>query len=364
MSTDNLPIPAPQPDQIQPWDAARAAAAQEGGSLKPIEKAAIILSAVGPEVAANFLKAMDERNLTRCAMAIASLDKVSEELLDATIAEFLLSIGTEEEVSGGNQTARRLLGSVLDEASIERIMFDVEGGDVRGAWKKLNDCPTAALSNFIALEHPQTATVILAELRADKAAAILDRLDKEFANTILLRLASVPVLDPLVSDAVEEVIGRDFLSAIKGRQRTRKPAELIASMMNNLPSDSREAFLQSLEESKPNLAKEVLRVMFTFADIRHRVQARDIALVVKAVDEPVLVTALAYGLAQRNPSSEFIIGNIPKRLAERLTEDIEAVEEVTPRDGEPAMQEVVRQIQDLAKAGQLEMIEDEAPEED
>ncbi|MEO1549441.1 MAG: FliG C-terminal domain-containing protein [Pseudomonadota bacterium] len=363
MTASTLPAPHGA-DLAQPWDAARAAASQEGGDLKPIEKAAIILSAVGPEIASGFLRSMDERNLTRCAIAIASMEKVSEELLDATIAEFLLSIGTEEEVSGGKQTARRLLGSVLDEASIERIMFDVEGGDIRGAWKKLNDCPMPALTNFIALEHPQTATVILAELRADKAAAILERLDKEFANTILLRLSSVPVLDPAVSDAVEEVIGRDFLSAIKGRQRTRKPAELIASLMNNLPSDSREAFLEYLEDSKPKLAKEVVRVMFTFADIRHRVLPRDIALVVKAIDEPTLITAVAYGLAQRNPSAEFVMSNIPKRLAERLSEDIETMDDITARDGEPAMQEVVRQIQVLAKEGQIQMIEEEGLEED
>ncbi len=354
----------PTPTNLpQPWDAARENASKTANKIKPIEKAAIILAAIGPEIASSFLRNMDEKNLTRCAMAISRLTRVSEDQLDATIAEFLLSIGTDEEVLGGTETARRLLSEVLDDGTIERIMYDVEGGDIQGAWKKLNDVSVPALATFIASEHPQTAAVIMSELRADKAAGVIERLDPEFAHQTILRLSSVPVLDSIVSDKVERVIAKDFLSAIQGRKKSRKPADLIAGVMNNLTSATREKFIGQLEEAKPTLAKEVLKVMFTFADIRHRVEPRDVAVITKEIPEGTVTTALKYATDQRIGSAEFILSNIPKRLSERLTDDIANMGDITPRDGETSMQEVVRAIQELAKAGTINLIEEEFPED-
>lgn len=356
--------PAERPgDRAEPWEAMRQGVSGKTTEIDPLNKAAIILTAIGPDLAGDFLKSMNETSLTRIATAISSLDRVPAELLDSIIAEFLLSIGTDEEVSGGSGTARRLLGQVLDDNSIEKIMYDVEGGDTRAAWKKLNDCTPAQLSVFIGAEHPQTAAVILSELRPDKAAGVIERLDNEFAQQCVFRLSRVPALDNDVAEMVERVIARDFLSAIQRTKRSRRPADVIAGLMNNLTAEVREKFIAQLEEQKPALAAEVLRTMFTFADIRSRVEPRDVAIIAKEVDEPMLLLALKWAVLQNNPSYSFIVENISKRLSERLVEEVESMPDCTQRDGEGAHQEVVRQIQAMAKAGTIQLIEEEGPDE-
>ncbi|NNU79331.1 hypothetical protein HMH01_02665 [Halovulum dunhuangense] len=347
----------------QPWEAMRDSASQKYRDLTPIRKAAIILAAIGPEVASEFLKNMSEAALTRTAIAISRLEHIPKEMLDSVIAEFLLSIGTEEEVSGGSHTARRLLSEVLDDNTIEKIMLDVEGGDTRRAWKQLNDVSTAALASFVGAEHPQTAAVILSELRPDKAAAVLERLDREFAQLTVLRLSPVPTPDPLVAEMVERVIASDFLSALQRTQRSRKPADIIAGMMNNMSSEGREKFLDFIEGERPALHKEVLRTMFTFADIRNRVDPRSIPVIAKEIEEQTLLTALKWGQAQNNPSAEFILQNLSRRLAERLAEELSAMPEVTPREGESAQQEVVRLIREMTRQGQTQMIAEDGPED-
>lgn len=372
--SDAQTLPATVPDgaprrgratagMAEPWDALRQNAAARQRELPPIQKAAVILAAIGPEAAAEFLKSMNESALTRTAIAISRLDRIPKEMLDAVIAEFLLSIGTDEEVSGGIQTARRLLAEVLDDNTIEKIMFDVEGGDTRKAWKKLNDISNAALTSFVGAEHPQTAAVILSELRADKAAAVLERLDREFAQQTVLRLSRVPSLDPHVAETVERVIESDFLSALQRTKRSRRPADMIAGLMNNMSSEAREKFLDFLEDEKPTLHKDVLKTMFTFNDIRHRVEQRDVPLIVKEVEEASLIVALKWGATQNSASVEFLLDNLSKRLSERLREDLAAMPDPTPRDGEAAHQELVRKIQDMAKAGTIQLIEEETPED-
>ncbi|MEM9814315.1 MAG: FliG C-terminal domain-containing protein [Pseudomonadota bacterium] len=350
-------------DLATPWDAARKVLAESEVKIDDIDKAAIILTAIGPEMAADFLRGLDENALTRTALAISQLDRISEDVLDAVIAEFLLSIGTEDEVRGGFDTARRLLSQVLDENAIEKIMFDVEGGDARAAWKKLNECTNVQLAGFIGAEHPQTASVILLELRSDKAAGVIERLDPEFAQQVVFRLSRVPSIDQDVAEMVERVITRDFLSAIQKTKRSRKPAEVIAGLMNNLTSDTRDKFLAQLEDQKPSLAQEVIRTMFTFSDIRSRVEARDVSVLIKEIDEPLLLQALKFGAQGGNPSTEFILSNISKRLSERLREDIESMPELSGRDGEAAQQDLVRQIQELAKRGLVQLVEEDLADE-
>ena len=357
----NLPAQRDEADGLpEPWVNAREnAAAKTQNEMSQIDKAAIILTAVGPDAAAEFLKGMSEGTLTRIATAIANLPRIPGEKLDTVFAEFLLSIGTDEEVSGGVQTARRLLEMVLDDAAIDKIMFDVVGGTRRKAWKKLNDCTIGALASFVAAEHPQTAAVILSELRADKAAGVIERLDQEFAQQTVLRLSRVPVLDQRVADMVEEVIARDFLSALQRTQRSRKPADVIAGMMNNMSSEARAKMLQHLEDQKPILHGEVLKVMFTFADIKRRVEPRDISMIMKEMDEMVLTQAIKSAQNAKIASADFILDNLPKRLSERLIEDIEAMPDPTQRDGEGAQQEAVRIIQEMAQAGKIYLIEEE-----
>ncbi len=355
------------PDVASPtgveWENARRNLTETKLDLPPIQKAAVILTALGPEMAGTFLQGLNETALTRTAMAISQLDRIPDEQLDAIIAEFLLSIGTDEEVQGGVSTARKLLSQVLDDSTIEKIMFDVEGGDARAAWKKLNDCTSAQLSAFIGAEHPQTAAVILSELRPDKAAAVIERLDGEFAQQAVFRLSRVPALDTDVAEMVERVIARDFLSAIQRTKRSRKPSDVIAGLMNNLSSDTREKFLEQLEEQKPSLAAEVIKTMFTFADVKQRLEPREVSVLAKEVDEDLLLQALKYGVQTNSASVEFILGNLSKRLTERLSEEIEAMPELTQRDGETAHQEFVRRIQELAKSGTLKLIEEENSDE-
>ena len=75
----------------------------------PIEKAAMILTAIGPEQAAGFLRDLAEADMERFARAINGLGKISQEVLDAVIVEFLELLTSGPELSGGSKAARKLL---------------------------------------------------------------------------------------------------------------------------------------------------------------------------------------------------------------------------------------------------------------
>ena len=222
--------------------------------------------------------------MERFARAIGGLGKISQEVLDAVIVEFLELLTTGPEISGGSKAARKLLAAVLDdEDEVQRLIDGRRRSEVRSVWERLNDTPAPTLANFLQAEHPQTAAVVLSELRAEVAASVLERLERGFAQTVVLRLSRVPTLDPPIAAAIQGAIERDFLSVLQRNLSKRRPADLIAGLMNNISTEVREGFLSYLEAQEPSLAQDVQRTMFTFEDIAVRLHGRDVAGVLRDV---------------------------------------------------------------------------------
>ena len=327
----------------------------------PIEKAAMILTAIGPELAAGFLRELAEPDMQRFARAISGLGKISQEVLDAVIVEFLELLTTGPEIAGGSKAARKLLAAVLDdEDEVQRLLDGRQRSEVRSVWERLNDTPAPTLATFVQAEHPQTAAVVLSELRPEIAASVLERLDRAFAQTIVLRLSRVPQLDPAVSASIQGAIERDFLSVLQRNLSKRRPADLIAGLMNNISTEVRESFLGYLESQEPALAQDVQRTMFTFEDIAVRIHGRDVAGVLRDVPEEMVLKALKLGEAKGSATVAFILDNLPRRLSERYVEELAAFTDVTRKEGEAAQIEITKAIQAQAKAGAVRFVEKEA----
>lgn len=328
-----------------------------GGQPSYSEKAAIILSLLDPEDASQLLREFSPDSLLKFAKVINSLKPVPQAVMIDVVTEFLMALGEETNVRGGQDQVRKFLSQFMEPADVDRILTDISGGTNRPVWERLGEAPNDKAAAFLQLEHPQTVAIVLSKLRPDKAAAILEELDRELAQGAVLRLSRVPTLDEAVIKKVEQTIDNDFLSAIKRQSGGVKPAELIGDLMNNVSGAAREQFLENLGEANQELQSEVLKVMFTFADIATRVATTDVAKLVKEVEEEQLMIALKYALDSGNPSFEFIMGNLSKRLSERLTEDIEAMEPVKEKDGEAAQMAITGVIQRLAKMGEFKLIE-------
>lgn len=345
--TETLPVPAAPPPppgkRTRPLDAA--------------EKAAVILVVLGPEAAAPLLGRLGERPMRRFAGAVARLPEVPKDSVSAIVEDFLIALGDQAAVRGGLDEARRILGAILDEETLARVLEDIDARGGRSVWLRLGDAADGPLALWLGGEHPQVASVVIGKLRPEQAARLLERFEPAFAQDVVLRMSRTPTPDPAALEVLKATIERDFVTAIERTQGARKPTEIIAGLMNHVSAAARESFLTHMEAADPKLAQEVQRVMFTFADIASRVAARDVSKLVRAVDEAVLLTALKSAFAADDPSAEFILGNISRRLAERLREDLEALPEVRQKEGEAAQAEVVTAVRTLAKRGELKLVE-------
>ncbi len=321
------------------------------------QRAAIVLSLIEPQDAAILLKEFGEETLMNFAKAVSELKPVPPHVVEEVALEFLAALGNITDVRGGVEQVREFLSAFMEEEEVNRIVSELADKDVRPVWERFIEAPLAAASGFLALEHPQTVAVILSKLRPDVSAKLLESLEVDFAQTTIARMSKAPRPITGVLKDIEVVIEDDFLSVISRQSAATKPAELIGNLMNNVSGTARDGFLKFLEDDDAVFAQEVQREMFTFADIVDRVPPVAVAMIVKDVEEETLMMALKFAQDSNNPSYDFFIGNLSKRLAERLVEDMDAMEDVKEKDGEAAQMEIISAIQRKAKLGEIKLIE-------
>ena len=321
------------------------------------QKAAIVLSLIEPTDAAVLLKDFNEDTLLSFAKAVSELKPVPPKLVEEVALEFLAELAERTDVRGGVEQVREFLSQFLDGEEVDRIVGELSAPDIRPVWDRMIEAPIPTTSTFLALEHPQTVAIVLAKMRADKSAKILETLDTELAQDVVSRMAKAPrPLSGVLRD-IEKVLDNDFLSVVSRQSAAAKPAELIGNLMNNVSGAARDGFLKYLEENDASFAQEVQREMFTFADIVERVPATAVAMIVKDAEEEVLLIALRFARDESNPSYDFFMSNLSKRLSERMIEDIDAMDEVKAKEGEAAQMEITSMIQKKSKMGESKLIE-------
>lgn len=333
---------------------------QNKALLTAPQKAAVIIGALGAEAAGPILEQMDESSLRNFANAMSKLKKIEPELVQSTIFEFLQELeAMENTVNGGLGQARSLLEQYVNEATLSRIMDDVDMPSVHNVWRKLGKVDDQALAEFLAREHPQTAAVVLSKLSAEHAARILSRVDPDRARDIVFGITKTASLDPSVIEAIGDSVSKDFLANQRAVGSRVKPADRIGSIMNYTAGDVRQHVLSFLTETQPEFAEEVKRKMFTFEDIHERLEKRDVAAVVRGADGDDLLKALA-GAADNAPqSAEYILSSISSRVAEQIRADLAEVGKVKIREAEEAQNAILKIIREMEASGELKLISED-----
>ncbi len=128
-------------------------------------KAAILLVAFGPEIAAGIFKHLNESEIETLTLEIANLRKVDSNLRDKVLEEFSQLYQAQEYISqGGIDYAREILEKALGPRKAADIIEKLtETLQIRPFDFARNTDP-AQLINFIQNEHPQTISLVLSYL--------------------------------------------------------------------------------------------------------------------------------------------------------------------------------------------------------
>ena len=327
--------------------------------LKNIQKAALVFIAMGVSNAASVMKSLDEKEIEKVSVEVALLQNVPAEVLSAVIEEFYqLMQANDFIVQGGLGYAKNVLESAYGHKRAEEILKRVEATTEVSAFYLLQTVDDKQLLNFLQNEHPQTAALILANLKAGQAANIMSELPQENQSEIAFRLATMEKTSPELIEEIEDVLREQIGTVFGGDLSTTGGAEAVAEILNSASRSAEKNILDSFKERDADLFDEIASLMFLFEDINHLPDAA-VQQIVKNIDSNTMALALK---ATSEDLKEKIFRNMSERAADMLKDELQYLGPVRVRDVENSQKEILDVVRQLEADGEITIARGEEEE--
>ena len=312
-----------------------------------IQKAAILLIALGPERSADIFKHLKEDEIEELTLEIANTRSVSPQVKEDVLNEFYqICLAQQYIAEGGIGYAKELLDKALGEDRAKEVITKLTASLQVRPFEFVRKTDPSQLLNFIQDEHPQTIAMILSYLTSAQAALVIGALPPEKQADVAKRMDRT---SPDVIKEVERVLEKKLSSLVNQDYTIVGGVDAIVNILNTVDRTTEKHIMESLEIEEPELADEIRKKMFVFEDIL-LLDDRAIQRVLRDVDNADLGVALK---AANEEVQNVIFKNLSKRLAAMIKEDMEFMGPVRMKDVEEAQQKVVSVIRKLEDSGEI-----------
>ena len=324
--------------------------AKSNSSVSNREKIAVLMVALGNDIAAEVYKKLDDTAIELITLEVANLRKVTPELKLEVLKEAQeILMAREFMARGGVDYARDVLERALGPERAQNLLARITASLQVRPFDFMRHTDPQQVLGFIQGEHPQTIALILSYLEAPQAAMILSGLPAVMQAEVAKRIARMDRITPEVLREVERVLERK-LSTVMGQDFTMAGGiDAVVAIVNSADRTTERNIMEHLEENDPELAEEIKKRLFVFEDII-RLDDRSLQRVLREVDMKEL------GLALKGATEELrtkFFKNMSKRAAEMLQEDMDYMGPVRVKDVEESQQKVVNIVRGLEEQGEI-----------
>ena len=318
--------------------------------MSGVQKAAILLIALGPERSSSIFKHLKEDEIEELTLEIANTRSITPQIKEDVINEFYeICLAQQYIAEGGIGYAKELLEKALGADEATRVITKLTASLQVRPFEFIRKTEPSQVLNFIQDEHPQTIAMILSYLSPGQASMILGALDPDKQADVAKRIATMDRTSPEVIKEVERVLERKLSSLINQDYTIAGGVDAIVAILNTVDRGTEKRIMESLEIEEPELADEIRKKMFVFEDIL-LLDDRAIQRVMRDVDNSDLSVALK---GANEEVQAAIFKNMSSRMATMIKEDMEFMGPVRMKDVEEAQQKIVGIIRKLEDSAEI-----------
>ncbi len=319
-------------------------------NISATEKAALLLLAVGQDRAASVLKNMGPKEVQIVGTAMATMGQITAEMVDAVLEGFILEVKDETGLGLDSDTyIRNMLTEALGEdragSIIDRILM---GANSKGI-EQLKWMDVRSIADLIRLEHPQIIAMILSLLEADLSAEVLALLPENQRSDIVMRIATMETVQPSAIKELDDMMEKQLTGSDSVKASRIGGVDSAANILNYLDGALSEEMMEGINEFNEALGQQIQDKMFVFADLIN-VDDRGIQTLLREVSTDQLLLALR---GVDDGLKEKIFGNMSKRAAEMLKDDLEAAPPTKLSEVELAQKDILTIAKKLSESGEM-----------
>lgn len=313
-------------------------------TLSGYEKAAIFLSIVGGEVAAEVIKNLDIKQIGKLTKHMKQMKTIEKDKVEEVMKE-VSHVISKGNIIVGEEFIKKVLSKVLGEDKAEKILDTASEASPIDSLKWTDP---KLLANFLVTEHPQTIALLMCFLEPVQAAEVLIYLPEKLRVDVAMRIASIERIPESTIKELEEIL-EAHLKFGKSEGMKIGGVKAVAEILNQCDKTNEERILKKIEEQSETLADSIRQLMFVFDDLIN-LDDRGIQTLLKEVSTEDLSIALK---TASETLKEKIMRNMSQRAAQLLKEEMELKGPVRVSEVQKAQQNIVKIARKLEAEGKV-----------
>jgi flagellar motor switch protein FliG len=246
---------------------------------------------------------------------------------------------------------RNVLIEALGEERAHTLIDHILMSDKTKGLEALRWMNPKLVANTIRGEHPQIQAVILSYLYPDQAAEVLVHFSEKARTDLVLRIATMESVNQDALLELNKIVEGELSGSGMQQGQFLGGVKFAADVMNNLDSTIEQTLMDQIKGVDESLGTKIQDQMFVFDDLKN-VDEKGIQALLREVSSEVLVLALK--AADEDLKSK-IFGNMSKRAAELLRDDMEVKGPVRVSEVETAQREILAVARRMSDAGEIQL---------
>ncbi len=318
--------------------------------MNGLDKAAIFLLAIGEKSASNVLKYLGPKEVQKIGIKISQMGSVSTENIEEVLDSFSETVSSQTSLGlGGDVFIRNALITAVGEEKAKNLMDRISDKSSTQGLETLKWMDPKAIFETIRNEHPQIICILLSYLDPDQSAEVLSMFPDRDRVDLVLRMATLDSVQPSALDELNNIMEKHFSGSAGIQKSSIGGVKTTANMLNFVDSAVEGDIIDSIKDVDPDLAQQIEDLMFVFENLVD-IDDRSMQVLLREVGSDVLVLAMK---GADEALKEKIFGNMSKRAAEMLRDDLEVRGPVKLSEVEAAQKEILATARRLADSGEM-----------
>ena len=315
-----------------------------------IQKAAILMLALGESEAAEVMKYLGPREVLKLGAAMAVMKAVQHEQVVTVLDAFRQQTELNSTVGlDSDEYIRQVLTKALGDDKASVLLSRILGGKDASGIESLKWMDASSVSELIRNEHPQIIATILVHLERDQACEVLGHFTDRLRNDVVLRIATLDGVQPAALRELNDVLTK----LLSGNENIKKSSlggvRAAAEILNFMSGEQEGSVMDNIKNYDNDMAQKIMDEMFVFDNIID-IDDRGIQLLLREVQSEMLIIALK-GASQ--DLREKIFRNMSQRAGEMMREDLESKGPVRLSEVEAQQKQILQIVRRLSDEGQI-----------
>ncbi|MBS1186272.1 MAG: fliG [Burkholderiaceae bacterium] len=315
-----------------------------------IQRAAILMLALGADEAAEVMKFLGPREVQKLGAAMSSMKSIQSEELEAVLEKFTAE--TEQNTSFGldsDEYIRDVLTKALGDDKATSLINRILGTRDSSGIESLKWMDSQSVADLIRNEHPQIIATILVHLERYHACEVLNHFTERLRNDVVLRIATLDGVQPAALRELNEVLTKLLTGNENVKKKPMGGVRTAAEILNFMGGENESSVMDNLKRHDSDMAQKIMDEMFVFENILD-IEDRGIQTMLREVQSETLIVALK-GASQE--LRDKIFKNMSQRAAEMMRDDLESKGPVRLSEVESQQKEILQVVRRLADEGQI-----------